>query len=181
MSVQPYQFEPELTEEEIREQEESIEIREEEWKDRQGHNIWCSCSFCAPMATNQESKCSHEDHMLIEIRNEECITLEEGFLTTVFNEHVHLIIEHNIALNPNTQDVPLQEETEESPQENIIDPESLEAANKRYMAYRTYVRWICAGFKLGHRNRVVIPSCVIMAVRERWPDPKGNYRGHIAI
>jgi len=176
MSVQPYLFEPNYTEEEIIEQNQITEARKEEWKDRQGHNIWCTCTFCAPMLTNEESKCCKEDQMLKNIRKEECITLEEGFVATVLNEHVHLIVEHNIALSPNALDeLQLAADTEE------VDEESIAAANKRYMAYRTYVRWICAGFRLGRRNRVVIPSCVIVAVREKWPDPMGKYTGYIAI
>ena len=49
------------------------------------------------------------------------------------------------------------------------------AARKRL--YATYVR--AANGVLGHRNRVVVPSCVKDLIREMFPDPQGEYMGHM--
>ena len=48
----------------------------------------------------------------------------------------------------------------------------------RYRLYRTYISAVHG--VLGFRNRRVVPSCVRDFIRELFPDPEGDYVGHLA-
>ena len=47
----------------------------------------------------------------------------------------------------------------------------------RRRLYATYVR--AAYGVLGRGNRVVVPSCVKDLIQEMFPDPQGEYMGHM--
>lgn len=45
----------------------------------------------------------------------------------------------------------------------------------RYCAHRNFVSW-CWGY-LGQKVRVVLPSCVVLRIRQEFPDNEGQYTG----
>ena len=47
----------------------------------------------------------------------------------------------------------------------------------RLVAYRHFLEWVLQGEKLGVGNRIVLPACVIKAIRSKFPSPTGQYRG----
>ncbi len=47
----------------------------------------------------------------------------------------------------------------------------------RYTAYRNLVLW--AWGRVGKHNRIPLPSCVLSAIRERYPSADGQYTGHL--
>ena len=45
----------------------------------------------------------------------------------------------------------------------------------RKAAYRQYTLWKFG--KLGRGNRKILPSCVVIVIRQAYPAPDGNYMG----
>ena len=48
-----------------------------------------------------------------------------------------------------------------------------ENTNYRFSACKQYISWIYG--RLGKRIREVIPSCVVWAIREKYPSENGEY------
>ena len=57
------------------------------------------------------------------------------------------------------------------------DGRNLGEENKRfrYAAYRQFILWQHGA--LGKGNRRVVPSCCVLRIRERYPDPHAHYVG----
>lgn len=59
------------------------------------------------------------------------------------------------------------------------DARTQEDVNKssRHAAYRQFILWIYG--RLHRKDRRVVPSCCVKVIRDRYPDPEGNYKGFI--
>lgn len=47
----------------------------------------------------------------------------------------------------------------------------------RHSAYRQYILWVHG--RLHREDRRVVPSCCVKAIRRRFPDPTGQYKGFV--
>ena len=115
--------------------------------DPQSNLPWCICARCRSMPLPEENVCC---------RSNPCITTTESFETIVVNRDIlSVAIVHR-------SDV-YSEDPEYAP------------TDYRKAAYRQWTMWRC-GY-LGRRNRKVVPSCVVWAVRSKYPAPDGCYLG----
>ena len=116
---------------------------------------WCICHNCREMPTDVERKCcGQQTHSCIAmLPHIEAYILQEG----------HLRLAIRIWNDVRALD-------------DLPDPGE---SNKqfRYAAYRQFVVWQYGA--LGAGNRVVLPSCCVWKIRDRFPDPHGQYKGFI--
>ena len=115
---------------------------------RNNNNLpWCICGRCRHMPLEVENICC---------RQRICITREEFFQSAVLDMGVL-----SIAI-VNRSDV-------------FADDPEYTPASYRKAAYRQWILWQ-HGY-LGRANRRVVPSCVVWAVRDKYPSPDGLYLG----
>ena len=110
-------------------------------------NRWCICDKCRDMGNPVENKCC---------RKRICITTTEIFRTIVLDTSVL-----SVAIVSRGDD--------------LVERVRFAPANYRKAAYRQFIMWE-HGY-LGRGVRRVIPSCVVWAVRDKFPAPDGNYLG----
>ncbi|KAG5278390.1 hypothetical protein AALO_G00098460 [Alosa alosa] len=48
----------------------------------------------------------------------------------------------------------------------------------RLTAYSHFLEWVLQGERLGRGRCVVLPACVVQAIRQKYPAPDGQYCGH---
>ena len=108
---------------------------------------WCICRRCRHMPLEVEKVC---------YRQRICITREEFFQSAVLDMGVL-----SIAI-VNHSDV-------------FADDPEYTSSSYRKAAYRQWILWQHGYF--GRANRRVTPSCVVWAVRDRYPSPDGLYLG----
>ena len=108
---------------------------------------WCICGRCRPMPLPAENLCC---------RKRQCVSTLEFFRSAVLDMNVL-----SIAI-VNRSDV-------------FADDPDYSPSGYRKAAYCQWVLWN-HGY-LGRANRRVIPSCVVWAVRNKYPAPDGQYLG----
>ncbi|XP_071941818.1 uncharacterized protein [Antedon mediterranea] len=147
---------------------------------RLNDSFWCTCGFCTPMATEDECVCCNEVQQTLSLLERErptttpmekdddlllrCITshcdleahLNTSVLTTFFRSH-----RHNWKQFPKPRGLHGQLNNEQY----------------RLVAYRVVLQWILQGEKLGYKNRMVLPACLVKKIREKFPSPDGTYKG----
>ena len=60
---------------------------------------------------------------------------------------------------------------------NQVHPPLLQAVAYRLVAYRIVLEWALRWEHLGPGNRRVIPSCIVTAIRRKYPSPTDSYVG----
>lgn len=110
---------------------------------------WCFCGSCAPMPSQDENKCCSRRVM-------PCITNNP-----LFNQ---------LVLDANVLDIAMRYR-----EDILVMDHPRNNENFRHAAYRQFVLWQHG--RLGRGNRVVVPSCCVIAIRARYPSPNGVYTG----
>ena len=113
----------------------------------ESNNSWCICGKCQPMDNPIENVCC---------RQRCCVTTLTYFETGVLDTTVL-----SIAIVYRS--------------EIFVDDPEYTPASYRKAAYRQWTLWQ-HGY-LGRSNRCIVPSCVVWAVRNRYPAPDGSYMG----
>lgn len=113
---------------------------------------WCVCTNCREMPSNLERKyCGQQQqHCISRLPHMEAYILQEGVLCLA-----RCIWTDIRAV-----------------------PDAVESNRQfHYAAYRQFVVWQYGALGQGHR--VVIPSCCVWTIHDRFPDPHGQYQGYV--
>ena len=117
---------------------------------------WCSCTRCIEMPSDIEKKCCG-------MTDSTCVSMLPHMSLYILDEQV-LRLSRRLR-----NDIYAIHDTQEPGDDN---------REYRYAAYRNFVLWQCGS--LGAGSRIVIPCCCVRRVREKFPDPNGQYTGFIA-
>ncbi|XP_052387742.1 P2X purinoceptor 7 [Carassius gibelio] len=174
----PYLFEPEYTEEEIRQMDENAaatHTSQASGRRRSNETWWCTCGKCQPLPTEEESQCCHDWTISIPplesiesagetLFTSRCITQQNGFPPLLSNSVLEVFFslpKINWRRRPRPQG----------------PGGTLTVDQYRLVAYRIVLEWMLKGERFGRRNRRVLPSCVVSAIRLSYPSPSGQYVG----
>ena len=91
-----------------------------------------------------------------------CITNHESFQAVVLNEDA--LYTHLVALNDMWSSY-------------LPARDNVPTKSYRYAAYRQFT-WFAHNRRLGRGIRRRIPACVLRIIREKFPDPRGDYVGY---
>ncbi|XP_075538750.1 P2X purinoceptor 7-like [Dermacentor variabilis] len=108
----------------------------------------CDCRLCEHMPTALEQVCCRDVPQVVAESPEACITQHEEF--------------RSVSLSPAVLGALYWEL-----QENGVVVDGEVHRKYRFLAYRLFSRWIWK--RLGRRNRVVLPACVVSAIRRKFP------------
>lgn len=162
-----YQFEPKYTREERdqeRERRKNLDDKLIEFSGRSKNLDWCMCSKCKIMAEDCQCFCCSHSDVISEHRGDfECITEKPQFQNLILDVESLGILRYR-KLNKGKKHY--------NGEENSM---------WRYLAYTNFINWIrsCTATRKQKKKlpRLVIPSCVVMAIRDRFPERTGNYVG----
>lgn len=140
---------------------------------------WCTCSFCREMPTMQENVCCGKTpqncHSQLAVSFKPNDIHTEQLMKRIYGNNKVLSLQdfYTIVLDELVLEVAIR-----SRNDALAEPRDIDY-NKahRHAAYRQYVMWIHG--HLGAGNRKVIPSCCVLRIRDRYPDPSGHYIGYI--
>ncbi|XP_057308898.1 P2X purinoceptor 7-like [Hydractinia symbiolongicarpus] len=155
--LQPYEFELLVSdEEEVSNGVENDEVSFTDAEPRTGNANWCECGNCRAMETDTESVCCVESNEIPDefFQGHKCVTEAADFQVVVLTKAVL--------------------ETALSALHDLRG-DTLELKNEsyRYAGYKQFTWWIHS--RLGKGVRRVIPSCVVWAIRRKYPAEDEKY------
>ncbi|XP_077061941.1 uncharacterized protein LOC143714601 [Siphateles boraxobius] len=184
--VRGYLYEPQYSKEQLRlmvEQEAAAAAAEagdlpvaseEPGLARAGADWWCLCSHCAPTDTELESVCCQEF--------QRCRFLLEEMSEA--DKDMDVCVLNHPSFAPH-MDRGVLETYFRIPKVNWkrqLKPAGTNARltvkQYRLTAYRHFLEWVLQGERLGRGSRLVLPACVVQAIRLKYPAPDGQYCGH---
>lgn len=114
---------------------------------------WCVCTNCRDMPTDMEKLCCRQDR-------QHCIS-------TMAYMQYYILDEGVLRLSRDAWNDIFAIDDQQEP--------GVEQRQYWHAAYRQFVLWQHG--RLGEGNRRVIPSCCVWKIREKFPDPRGQYIG----
>ena len=114
---------------------------------------WCTCRNCQEMPTDVENLCCRQD--------------PQGCISKLPHMNVYILQEGALNLAVGIWNDVRAQGMPQNPDERN--------RQLRYAGYRNFVMWQHG--VLGSGNRVVVPSCCVIALRRRFPDSHGQYTG----
>jgi hypothetical protein len=127
---------------------------------------WCECGECEAMPTDQECVCCHNGETISKVRGSAfCITDHASFEATVLNIDTLHAARSALLTYVMSGSAHLKEDSNRT---------------WRFFAYKQFIYWVNSWASLGKNNRKVIPACVVLAIRRRFPEADGVYVGFSA-
>ncbi|XP_064467896.1 P2X purinoceptor 7-like [Ornithodoros turicata] len=117
-------------------------------KRRDSSDDWCTCGVCRSMQTRREDVCCRNVPAAVEKKPEGCVTTASEFQASCLTDVVIRLALQSLENQGVFMNTPLHE-------------------RYRYVAYRQCASWLWG--HLGEGNRHVLPSCVVWAIREKFP------------
>ena len=132
---------------------------------------WCTCEKCKVMGTERESVCCNESLTLQRHRGTlKCVTDGDMFNSMVLSEEG---LRYSRYLYSLTID-------DAEKRERYLKAE-LTPKKWRFLAYKSFINLISSQ-DFNMKVRYILPSCVVSAVREKFPNTNGStYRGFICL
>ncbi|XP_065134635.1 P2X purinoceptor 7-like [Paramisgurnus dabryanus] len=182
-----YRFEPEYSEEEFLQRKAEFELHlskessvtpvaEAAVVSRLTGTWWCSCRKCKQMPTEEESLCCTEwDLLFTEGMENLNVSVDETevSLTCVTDRDVRDLLQRPVI---ETFFYVPKLNWKKRPRPEGLNGQ-LSDRQLRMVSYRVVLEWALKGQQLGRGNRVVLPSCVVWAVRDAFPSPTEQYTG----
>ncbi|XP_066300453.1 uncharacterized protein [Branchiostoma lanceolatum] len=154
-----------------------VDVETEGW--RLENFIWCRCGNCRQMHTVHECVCCHD---LTEAEakgvntgyDAEEVGAEESGGDT---ERISCLVHHHrfdtAVIAEDMLAMALIARSQDTLREDLPDP--IPNRTYRLQAYRQVTYWLHG--RLGKKFRRVIPSCVVWAIRKKYPSLSGEYKG----
>ncbi|KAJ8349465.1 hypothetical protein SKAU_G00245950 [Synaphobranchus kaupii] len=136
-----------------------------------GNWCWCSCGLCKAMPTKVECSCCN-DWELLAAQLEKMADHQDDPRTTCITHHKDFPALLNPAVLETFFHIP-KINWKRQPAHQAPDGE----LTVELVGYRIVLEWILPDEKLRRGNRQVLPSFIILAIRERYPSPTGQYVG----
>ncbi|CAI6370991.1 unnamed protein product [Macrosiphum euphorbiae] len=175
MSIRPYSFEPTVNDIDMADiqpgRNEPDIPKQLEGRSKINVNDWCLCNKCIWFTTDQECICCFELeklHKLLPHSNKKtCITEISSFSKIILDEEVLNITRQQIIVKSKNKS-----------KKKMLS--SSQPTNKmwRYICYKQFTHWINSWNSIGKGNRIVIPSCVVNKIRQKYPEQDGCYVGY---
>jgi hypothetical protein len=169
--IRPFQFDPRMTADTKRQRDEEDQRQQTLIETRNlSEQHWCKCGECVAQINPLENICCTEDEHVKKFLSSEvsCITIHEGFAVTTLNIHVLGMVRAHL--------LHILKDKAKTARLGSNAPDTM-----RHLAYVNFRSWICRGKKLGRGYRIITPACVVHRIRQKWPEPSGQYTGFRAI
>lgn len=118
----------------------------------------CKCGRCGDMATQREQICCHDHDINVRRQPHLCITEHPMF--------------QEVIIHPLAQELAWLSYKDQYGRDAFISED--ENQWRRHIAYRQCARWTWE--KLGRSVRRVLPSCMVIKIRELYPSQENEYR-----
>ncbi|XP_077558779.1 P2X purinoceptor 7-like [Haemaphysalis longicornis] len=121
--------------------------------------LWCACNHCIPMGEAIECLCCREiPEIRRRLRRHQCVTLTRKFKA--------------VCLDRAVLEVALKQRRRRLPPAGDRDSRNRALRHAAFMQF-ALLTW----GRLGKGKRRVLPSCVVTAVRSKYPSVTGQYSG----
>ena len=128
---------------------------------------WCECGNCTTCSDQEAICCNHRPEIIDILRHIGDCVIDEDFFKN------NLLCEQGLEFSRYTMASMIKKKSDRDEYLNKPFTNRL----KRNLAYINFLVFLNKGYTIGRYNRVVIPSCVVLKIRQTFPESDGLYTG----